>query len=268
VKFTHHGMIEVEVTELTDRANPNFPSHLGVDEFPLHVIVRDSGTGIAEDRQGLLFKEFSQLDPGDARKYGGSGLGLAICRKLARLRGGEIWYTPVANGRGSEFHFVILFKRPHRKTPGTDTLQSPSDVLDLTEFLKGSHVLVVEDSRINAMLVSALLGKYGLEPETVANGALAIEKTEEKVWDIIFMDVQMPEIDGLECTRLIRRAEQRLGQKPAYIIALTADAMQGDAQRCLDAGMNDYLSKPLKHSELVAALLRYCQHSTDGGIRG
>jgi len=182
--------------------------------------------------------------------------------------GGEIWYTPVAKGTGSEFHFVILFKRPHRKTPCTDTLQSPADVLDLTEYLKGSHVLVVEDSRINAMLVSALLGKYGLEPEAVANGALAIEKTEEKVWDLIFMDVQMPEIDGLECTRLIRRAEQRVGQKPAYIIALTADAMQGDAQRCLDAGMNDYLSKPLKHSELVAALQRYCQHSKTEEIGG
>ena len=262
VKFTHNGTIEVEVSELTDKSSEYYPATMGGDEFPLHVVVRDSGTGIPKERRDLLFREFSQLDPGDARKYGGTGLGLAICRKLARLMGGEIWYEPVKAGTGSEFHFVILFKRPQRKGSLSDTSLAQIDVLDLSEHLKGIHVLVVEDSRINAMLISALLAKYGIEPETVTNGALALEKTEEKFYDLIFMDVQMPEIDGLECTRLLRKSEARRGLNPSYIVALTADAMHGDQQRCLDAGMNDYLSKPLKHADLVKALQKFYQNST------
>jgi len=261
VKFTHQGKIQVTATELADKSDPHFPASLGLDEFPLHVRVRDSGTGVAENRRDLLFKEFSQLDPSDARKYGGSGLGLAICRKLARLMGGEIWYSPVSNGPGSEFHFVIILKRMQQKAVSPAVRNAPADVLGLTGYLKNAQVLIVEDSRINSMLISALLAKYGLQPEVAENGAIALKRTEEKSWDLIFMDVQMPEMDGLECTHLIREAEKRLAKEPAYIIALTAEVMQGDDRRCLEAGMNDYLSKPLKHADLAAALQRYCEAS-------
>lgn len=258
VKFTHHGAIEIEVSEFTDRSSPHFPAELASDEFPLHVMVRDSGSGVSESRRDLLFKEFSQLDPGDARKYGGSGLGLAICRKLARLMGGEIWYQPVQSGGGSEFHFVIVLKRSPKTNVAAPVIQAPADVISLTESLKTTRVLVAEDSRINSMLISALLAKYGIQPQLAENGVAALENVRNEPWDLIFMDVQMPEMDGLEATRHIRALEQQAERKPSYIVALTAEVMQGDDLRCLEAGMNDYLSKPLRHAALTAALQRFC----------
>jgi len=181
--------------------------------------------------------------------------------------GGEIWYAPVQLGSGSEFHFVIVLKRSPKKNVAAPATQVPADVISLSENLKNARVLVAEDSRINSMLIAALLAKYGLQPQFAENGIAALENVRNEPWDLIFMDVQMPEMDGLEATRQIRTIEQQAERKPSYIVALTAEVMQGDDLRCLEAGMNDYLSKPLRHAALTAALQRFCdQHAVSATL--
>lgn len=262
VKFTHAGHITVSVDpgnshELSNAMQRYFaPAENG--SFYLRVSVTDDGIGIPEEKRGQLFSTFDQLDPTTARKFGGSGLGLAICRRLAQLMGGEIWMA--GQSHGSEFVFMIKLE-PAPEAPRSEGKKTEAADMRISECLSASKIVVAEDNKINALLISKMLEKFGVQASVVANGVLAVEAALEAEADLVFMDVQMPEMDGLEATRTIRKREaEKIGASPCYIIALTAEAMQGDAERCLSAGMNAYLTKPLRTPDLASALAKYCSY--------
>jgi len=260
VKFTRSGSIEV----LAERGDPLELSRVSGRFFPpaeegsfyLRMSVTDTGVGVPEDKAGQLFRTFDQLDPSTARKFGGSGLGLTICRRLCQLMGGEIWLAE-RKSVGSEFVFMVKLQEGCIPEGGVRDLISRPDV-EVAKCLAKTKVVVAEDNKANAALMAAMLRKFGVSARMVTNGAMALETVVEDGANLVFMDVQMPELDGLEATRAIRAREREAQLPPCHIIALTAEAMQGDAERCFAAGMNDYLAKPLKVSELAAALARYC----------
>lgn len=261
VKFTRSGEIHVRATvgqasELS-RATEKFFSAAHDGSFFLRISVSDSGIGIPPDKIPQLFKTFDQLDPSTARKFGGSGLGLTICRRLCQLMGGEIWVNPTRE-RGTEFIFMVRLS-PASSQAGAPNPLETSESEAVSACLANSRVVIAEDNKVNAALISTMLKKFGVTATRVLNGSEAVEiALSATPVDLFFMDVQMPELDGHEATRVIRRYEAESGRPHAYIIALTAEAMQGDVERCLAAGMDAYLAKPLKSSELAAALAKYC----------
>ena len=215
--------------------------------------VKDTGIGIAPDKLDHLFKAFSQVDSSITRKYGGTGLGLVICDKLISLMGGRI-RVESKEGKGSSFSFTILTR------PAPETEESPATAptphSQLPTHLAEKYplqILVAEDNPINQQLALIILTKMGYAPEFVENGKEVLNKLKEKKIDLILMDIQMPEMDGLEATRIIRNSG---GDQPV-IVAMTANAMQGDEEECLAEGMNDYLSKPVDLNELVRVLEKW-----------
>lgn len=260
VKFTRSGEITVSVSvgderELS-RATTKFFSASRDGSFYLRVSVADNGIGIPHEKLAQLFKTFDQLDPSTARKFGGSGLGLTICRRLCQLMGGEIWVTPDRE-KGTEFVFMVRLMPAAQQTVAAQAVESQESAA-VSACLSQSRVVIAEDNKVNAALVSTMLKKFGVTATRVCNGAQAVEIATETPVDLFFMDVQMPELDGHEATKLIRIHERELGKRHCYIVALTAEAMQGDLEKCLEVGMDDYLAKPLKASELATALARYC----------
>lgn len=262
VKFTRNGRITVTAEPGTRRELKAWRSDPDEDgsengNLLLRISVCDTGPGVPADRRERLFKTFSQINSSDARSHGGTGLGLAICRKLAQLMGGDIWFRPTDEG-GSDFIFIIPVGAAQESPSKPDeVLLFGGNIPPDKEKLHRAKVLVAEDNRVNAMLILALLGKEGIHAQHVKNGALAVEAVESQPYDLIFMDLQMPEMDGIEATRAIR-ARQRDGERPpTYIVALTAEAMAGDREKCQQAGMDDYLPKPLRPAELQAALQRF-----------
>lgn len=256
VKFTKQGSIKVAVTSAPTQ---------GIEGtlIPITFEISDTGIGIPEEKLSRLFKPFSQADSSTTRRYGGTGLGLAICRRLVELMQGEITVESTA-GKGSTFRFTILLDPvptdenqvsilPERKTKTISDRQFGRD--------HPMEILIAEDNRVNQQLISLVLARMGYRPDIAPNGRIAAEAANGKTYDIVLMDIQMPEMDGCEATRLIREQEKAGSDegdrgKPTYIIALTADAMQGDRDRCIQAGMDDYLSKPLRAPELREALER------------
>jgi CheY-like chemotaxis protein len=209
--------------------------------------VVDTGIGIAPDALDRLFERFSQADESIARRFGGTGLGLAISRELARLMDGDLSVESV-EGVGSTFRFAIPLGALVPLAP--EASQAPivpaaSISLDL---------LVAEDNEVNRLVVGEMLARMGHRHEFVSNGVQAIARASAKRFDAILMDAQMPEMDGDEATRQIRLLPAPFGQVP--IVALTANAMSGDREMYLAAGMNDYVSKPVRAAELAAALVR------------
>ncbi len=260
VKFTRSGKIKVQATrgdvgELS-RASEKFFSEADDGSFFLRISVADNGIGIPQEKVAQLFKTFDQLDPSTARKFGGSGLGLTICRRLCQLMGGEVWVNP-RREKGTEFIFMVRLSAASRAV-GSPQIVESQESESLLECLTNSRVIVAEDNKVNATLVAAMLKKFGVNATRVSNGSEAVESALAHTVDLFFMDVQMPEMDGHEATKLIRDHERKSGKPRSYIIALTAEAMQGDVEKCLAAGMDAYLAKPLKASELAAALARYC----------
>jgi signal transduction histidine kinase/DNA-binding NarL/FixJ family response regulator len=291
VKFTEQG--EIVVTVGADpRVGPVAAGeHIGSPQLgslqqglplrQLHFAVRDTGIGIPADKLGRLFQPFTQVDASTARKYGGSGLGLAICKRLVELMGGVIWAESAGAGQGTTFHFTLPAEIALDYNPPTTPMPTPPEFdSQLAERLP-LRILLAEDNRVNQKLALAMLKKFGYTADTAHNGREAVEAVQRQPYDIVLMDVQMPEMDGLDATRQIRSmvgADPRLGSVGAdprvgpvgadpqaradtwvrpYIIAMTANAMQGDREMCLQAGMDDYLSKPFQIAELRAALERW-----------
>lgn len=244
VKFTRNGRVVVRA------------ARRGLSEgedFLLEVSVADSGIGIPREKREQLFHSFNQLGAATARKHGGTGLGLAISKRLCELMGGGIRVDDMVN-QGTTFHFTVRLRPASKEdlaAEGALPLQA-AEALD-DALLRGSRVLVAEDNPVNASLLSLYLKKHGLACEVAVNGRKAVERALQ--FDLIFMDIQMPEMDGIEATRAIRKLP---GGASPYIIALTAEAMKGDAERCLNAGMDDYLTKPFKPRDLDLALAKYC----------
>jgi PAS domain S-box-containing protein len=243
----------------------------------LHLSVQDHGIGIAVDKQAHIFEPFTQADTSATRRYGGTGLGLAISASIVRAMGGRIWVESEV-GRGSTFHFTVQLTTTARGDAGPDASGSrdgeanPSSSAGaparsastdgdgeteapaaLTPPLTVLKVLLAEDNEVNQRIALAMLKRLGHRAVLVPNGQAAVDQTERETFDVVLMDVQMPELSGLDAATTIRRRERYTGQS-LHIIALTAHAMEGDKERCLSAGMNAYLSKPLTLLDLKAAM--------------
>jgi two-component system, sensor histidine kinase len=243
IKFTEHGEVVVRV-ELGTRHS---------DGDTLHVSVSDTGIGIPENKQATIFDSFSQADSSTTRRFGGTGLGLSIASQLTRLMGGRIWVNSVPN-IGSVFHVEIPFQLlPMEAVPVV-----PISALAQPEELRHLRILLAEDNAVNALLASVLLKKAGHHVTHVVTGRKALDALALKEFDLILMDVQMPDMDGMEATGLIRRAEIKTGRHIA-IVAFTAHAMAEDRKRFIAAGADGYLTKPFSPEQLNAVIdsLRY-----------
>ena len=237
VKFTDRGSVQVKLEYRAEgAAGPEWT-----------VTVTDTGIGIDVQTQPLLFSKFVQADSSTARRYGGTGLGLAICRQLAELMGGSVGLRSTP-GAGSSFWVTLPMPPAPAAAPGTGVAR----VLTGSSALRRWVVLLAEDNPVNQKLARYLLGKLGCEVDVANNGMEALERWTERPYDAIFMDCQMPGVDGYEATRQIRASGNRGGTIP--IIAITASSMVGDRERCLAAGMTDYVSKPLVPRELQRVL--------------
>lgn len=243
VKFTDKGEISVSVTS----------KKLEEQRFEMYFAVRDTGIGIPEDKMSRLFQPFTQVDSSTTRKYGGTGLGLAITKKLVEMMGGRIWAESQL-GRGSTFNFTILadatFIKPASRK--TEEIQECDTRGDRSHVLR---ILLAEDNPVNQMVMLKMLNKLGYQADVAANGKDVLRSLELQPYDLILMDVQMPEMDGFEAARAIRNNWASKDQPK--IIAITAYALQGDREKCLDAGMDDYISKPVKLEELKSVLESY-----------
>jgi CheY-like chemotaxis protein len=247
IKFTHQGGIVIRVGQRP----------LDSGEVELRIEVADTGIGIAPELHPSLFGRFTQADSSTSRRYGGTGLGLAICRQLTSLMGGDIGFDSEP-GRGSRFWFTA------RCAAGAAPQPAPEDGEASPPLLHGGlKVLVAEDNQVNQLVIVAMLNRLGHQVDLAANGAEAIAAVERVPYDLVLMDVQMPEMDGPTATRAIRRLPGPASRVP--IIALTANAMAGHREEYLAAGMNDYVSKPIKMRDLLAAMARCASKPRDGG---
>lgn len=236
IKFTSQGAVHVAVKLLQTHAN-------GVR---LGFSVRDSGIGIPADRMDRLFQAFSQVDSSTTRRFGGTGLGLVICARLCEAMGGSISVHSRA-GEGSTFEFSVFLGHGAR---ALDT--APSPLLPMEASNAQHRVLVVDDDFINRTLAVAMLGKLGLVADAAKDGHESVAMVSANDYSIVLMDMQMPGMDGVEATQAIRLLA--LPRQP-YIIALTANAFESDRERCLQAGMDDFLSKPFRLNALREKLV-------------
>ena len=246
VKFTAAGSVIVRASMHTADA----------DRVTLRFTVRDTGIGIPADKVGLLFTMFSQVDSSTSRQFGGTGLGLAICKQLSALMGGEIGVTS-DTGHGSEFWFTATFGRGANNWKPVRRTEARATVHDALDQLAGrrARILLAEDNITNRKVALSLLQRMGLSADSVEDGAAAIHAAAETPYDIVLMDLQMPGVNGFEATRAIRESAGPNAAVP--IIAMTSHAMRGDRERCLAAGMNDYISKPVSPQSLAAVLDRW-----------
>ncbi|MGY3082306.1 CheY-like chemotaxis protein [Bradyrhizobium sp. LM6.10] len=215
----------------------------------------DSGIGIAPEKLGQLFSDFAQADASISRRFGGTGLGLAISRRIIEQMGGTIGVTSTP-GEGSTFRFTLVLPWSQAQASDHNSDRDEADDLKarIAELDRPLKVLVAEDDAVNRMVVSKMLGAFDVELRVVADGVEAVETVAESNYDVVLMDVRMPEMDGLAATRAIRAQGGRFEALP--IVALTANAFAEDVKICREAGMSDFLAKPLRKPALVAALLR------------
>jgi CheY-like chemotaxis protein len=236
IKFTEAGEIIIRVSRESET-----PTHA-----TLRFTVTDTGIGIAPDRMDRLF---SQADQSTARKCGGTGLGLSISKRLAELMGGGIGVAS-RPGKGSAFWFTVVLK----KQPGHQFNLAPRP-----DEIHGKRVLIVEDNLVNQKLATAILKKLGYQADIAGNGREAVEALETTRYRVVLMDCQMPEMDGYEATAKIRDPESRVLDHGVPVVAMTAHAMKGDREKCIAAGMDDYLTKPINPQKLSEMLDRYFQ---------
>ncbi|MDD5284813.1 MAG: ATP-binding protein [Desulfuromonadaceae bacterium] len=258
IKFTDRGKITLTVGLTSPAADEVAPT-----SYLLRFDVTDSGIGISEEAQSRLFQPFSQADNSTTRRYGGTGLGLVICKELAAMMGGYIGVESEP-GRGSTFWFTISAGLPQSFEPNTiatkigafDSMaHTPAAKDELEVDFHGARVLLAEDNIVNQELALAILEIANCRVTLAANGRIAVDAWFEQDFDVVLMDCQMPELDGYKATREIR-AHEMAGRKRTPIVALTANAYAEDRQRCMNAGMDDYLAKPFKRADMIA-MLRY-----------
>ncbi|WP_321417852.1 ATP-binding protein [uncultured Desulfobacter sp.] len=250
VKFTDRdGEIIVSVAMEDGRDKGN--------QVKLRFSVKDSGIGMSRDERKNLFQPFSQADTSITRKYGGTGLGLAISRQLVQMMGGRMWVES-ESGLGSTFYFTVLLDKQEEQPTSfkfkDQKPHTPEKVTEAMDKLRGARVLLVEDNEINQELAMALLMNNSIQVDCVFNGQQAIERLGQKHYDGILMDCQMPVMDGYTATQKIRQNPEF---KKLPIIAMTAHAMVGDRQKSIDAGMNDYISKPLNVDKMFMTMARW-----------
>ncbi|WP_145142419.1 response regulator [Paenibacillus sp. Y412MC10] len=255
VKFTHQGGVYLMVS-LRERAEDG--------SLMIEFAVKDTGIGITPDKQNRLFQPFSQLDSSMTRKYGGTGLGLAICKSLVEMMGGSIKVESTEE-KGATFIFTIRTSEPESDDGmmgmGDDLLVSLPSAKDEEPL-----ILVVDDHPVNQKLMVSMLGKLGLRAEVAEDGRQAVDKIRTNpVYRLIFMDLQMPVMDGLEATALIREMQPQ-GYRPV-IIAMTANVMEGIRSRCREAGMDDYISKPVNMKSVKEILMKHPVPAQSKGLQ-
>jgi signal transduction histidine kinase/CheY-like chemotaxis protein len=291
VKFTEKGEVSVRVT-LAGRG--------AAGESVMRFDVSDTGVGISPEEQERIFDAFAQADASTTRRHAGTGLGLSICTKLVAMMGGEIGVES-EKGRGSDFWFTVVVQEskavPTRRRPmearglteallleamgstggagpvgngegaratgeGGALEEAGNDAEDGAKRPRKARILMAEDNIVNQQVIKAMLGRFAFEVDAVATGREALEALGRKRYDLVLMDCQMPEMDGYEATRELRRREAATGAERTPVAALTANAMQGDRERCLEAGMDDYVAKPFSREKLVELLGRWLDPAT------
>ncbi len=241
VKFTAIGYITVKVKMISETA----------DEAKIEFAVSDTGIGIAPGKIDTIFENFQQASSGTSRLFGGTGLGLAIVKQLVEPQGGSISVKSKLN-EGSTFSFDLTFQKTIAEA------ESESDLVELDLEIKKVRVLVVEDIALNQLLMKTLLDDFGFERDIAANGKIAIEKLKTNEYDVILMDLQMPEMNGFEATEYIRNTMKLT----LPIIALTADVTTADLEKCTKVGMNDYLAKPVDDKALYRKIVQHIKKAT------
>lgn len=237
IKFTETGAVTVETKLLQKTSN----------EVRIAFSVRDTGIGITESQMGLIFEPFMQADVAITRTHGGTGLGLSICRELITMMGGDLKVESVS-GKGSSFSFELPFAISSSKLNQSTVAQ------DLNyQSLGNRYVLVAEDVELNQYLVRHIMESWGFTVDVVSNGREAVDKIQENKYDLVLMDIQMPEMDGMEATRAIRQLSDPV-KAAIPIVALTANALKGDSEKYLAAGMNDFLPKPFNEQKLFLVI--------------
>jgi signal transduction histidine kinase/ActR/RegA family two-component response regulator len=262
IKFTHEGFVRLQLSNIDRLGNRS------VVRFE----VSDSGIGVDKDELPHLFQPFTQSDVSFTRRYGGTGLGLAISKNLVELMGGTIGVES-QKGVGSSFWFTIPFEigepierkpslisnekttTPESTTPPPtseqkEEVKEPAHTKESQPTEKPMHILLAEDNLVNQKVALMVIQKMGFTADVAPNGKVAVEKFSSNHYDLILMDIMMPEMDGLEATRMIREIEKQRGGKRTRIVALTANAMKDDKEKCFEAGLDDYISKPFKPADL------------------
>ena len=231
--------------------------HAELDELIAHFSVSDTGIGISPEHRASIFEAFSQADESHSRPYEGTGLGLAISARLVALMNGEIWVEST-EGQGSVFHFTILLKKAAEKESGLkdDALHEPPATLSQGQPGPQLRVLLAEDNPVNQTVAAKMLERSGHGVTIAADGREAVDAFVRQSFDLVLMDIQMPVMDGFEATQAIRDLEKNSG-KHTPIIALTAHAIMGYREKCLERGLDDYLSKPMKIADLNAKIAEY-----------
>ena len=251
IKFTPKGKIRTEIKVASDAENGNMMLLFGIV---------DQGVGIPKDKQSKIFEVFSQADDSTTRRFGGTGLGLAISKRLVEMMGGRIWVES-EEGVGSTFFFTANFKVIQQTASSFIPEAEPSEGMT-EEFIKKNfkelHILLAEDNVVNQKITVKLLEKMGWKVDTVEDGKAAVDAFERQPYDCILMDANMPILDGLEATKMIRDEERKTG-KHVPIIALTARAMEDDKRKCLNVGMDGYVSKPIDRKELYSTIAQILQ---------
>jgi len=263
IKFTERGGVVLKIEKESQSEQEVF----------LHFSVTDSGIGIPSDKQQLIFEAFAQADTSTTRKYGGTGLGLSISGRLVRMMEGKIWVESEMN-QGSVFHFTARFglqkpqaKKAYLQRGGSDSAMLSSR-RSVREGKRDLRILLVEDNAINQILAQRLIRKRGHKIAVASNGREALAALESERFDLILMDIQMPEMSGLEVTEEIRRKERKTGEH-IPIIATTASVMKEDRERCMEAGMDAYISKPIEREllfETIDTLTGYSKEAKPGDV--
>ena len=244
-KFTDSG--EIEVTLSLDQETS--------ERVLIHTSIRDTGIGIPAEKLATIFEPFHQADGSSTRKYGGTGLGLSICKQISHMMDGDVWVESEVS-KGSTFHFTAWFLKVSEK----EVHRYPSDFPVGKQMVAEDgglgksplRILITEDNKVNQKLAKMMLTKAGFKVDIASNGQEAVNKllAKPKDFDLVFMDIQMPVMDGFDATAAIRKA----GFNNLPIVAMTAHAMKGYRQKCIDAGMDDYVTKPIKKDEVIAVI--------------
>ncbi|MBU1342706.1 MAG: response regulator, partial [Proteobacteria bacterium] len=238
IKFSHKGEVAVKVTL----------KHENNNELVLAFIVKDSGIGIPVEKQHALFKKFTQIDASDTRRYGGTGLGLSISKQIVELMGGEI-RVESETGKGSQFSFTIKLDKSEKQNASTTS---------------NLYVLIVDDNLINRKVVAGVCNRLNWQSDSANDGKQAIQLLEEKEYDLVLMDCQMPEMDGYEATRIIRNKTSSVKNHDIPIIAVTANVSDENRDKCLGGGMDDFIPKPIKLPILKALAQKVLKEKNRG----
>ena len=242
IKFTSNGKISIEIEQIEETE----------DKAKLSFEIKDTGIGIPADKLDRLFKSFTQVNASDTKRFGGTGLGLAISKKLVEMMGGEIWVESEF-GQGSSFIFTVIIDKYKEEMQDVVVIENESG----TEAKEAKRILVVEDDAVSIRFVNTILKKKNYIVQNASDGKIAAEMVQEQNFDLVLMDINIPILNGYEITEIIRKNEIENNSRHIPIIALTASALVGIEEKCLEAGMDDYITKPINIDELFEKINKW-----------